>query len=261
MIPQYIILFFYFDKILEEAAKNKIDIIPLKGAHLLTAVYQNEDRGVIADIDFMVREEDWKKIIQIMENLGFVKRELPYDETDKHEMGFYMEIGGGKRVLFEAHQFLFSPDRFYINHKQVWERAYHSTFDNIKCMRMSDEDIFCHIAFHSAVHRFINLKRARRDLQLILQNTSVDIAKIIERAKEWGCRRAVWIFLDMLYKHEIINTIEPPSHIKQTLRILVKPEKFTNIFFLHHRIQAAIIWPLIFDTKQQLLTMLCNRPE
>ena len=267
MNPQHIILFHYFGQILKRAADEQIDIIPLKGAHLLTTVYGDENRGPMADVDFMVRDSDWQKTIILMEQLEFTQRELPFTEIDTHEIGFNMALGGDKKILIELHRFLFNPERFYIDHDALWGRAYKSTFDNISRMRMADEDIFCHIAFHGAIHRLMQMKRALRDLELLLKHTDLSPLLIAERAKEWECTRAVWFFLELLKDKidkpglsEAISSIKPPYHIRIALLALVKDGEQTRITSLHHRSQAAIIWPLMFDTKKQLIKMLAHHP-
>ena len=272
MTPSNIILFHYFGQILKEAEQRDIDIIPLKGAHLLTTVYQNEQRGPMADVDFLVKQQDWLRTIQMLEELNFERRQLPYDEIDTQEMGFHMNIGSNKKMLFEVHQFLFDPSRFFIDHKKLWERAQKSEFDNIPCYRMANEDIFCHIAFHASIHRLMILKRTTRDLELLLLNSDLALDKVVERAKEWHCTRAVWLFLDILAGkisgNNSINTkieqamsqLKPPLHIREALRFIVSPKEQTKIISLNHRVQASIVWPLIFDSKQLLAKMLLHHP-
>jgi hypothetical protein len=83
--PQHIILFHHFRRLLEAAANEGIDVVPLKGAHLLTSVYpDDEDRGVMSDVDFLVRKQDWTRTLELMIELGFERRDHPADESLAH---------------------------------------------------------------------------------------------------------------------------------------------------------------------------------
>ena len=75
--PQYVVLFHHFRHFLKEASEKKIDVAPLKGAHLLTAVYGNDkDRDMLADVDFLVRPSEWDPVTKLLLNMGFERRDI-----------------------------------------------------------------------------------------------------------------------------------------------------------------------------------------
>jgi hypothetical protein len=268
MNPQYVILFHHFRRFLEKAAAEGVDVVPLKGAHLLTSVYGPDgDRGLMADVDFLVREADWKTSHRLLEGLGFVARPSPLDEDHQKEKGFHLPVDDGRHILFEAHRALFAEDRFPIDHDALWARTAPSTFDGVCCRRMSGEDVFCHVAFHAAVHRFMNLPRAVEDLRRVLTLSDVSLPAIVERADQWHCRRAVWFFLHLLARRvnrvgvsAALDALSPPLPVRAALAALPAAGGDTRIACLHHRLQAAIVWPLVFDRPSDLLRMVRHHP-
>ena len=279
---QYTILFHHFREFLKRANGAGIDIMPLKGAHLLTSVYPpGEDRGLMADIDFLVREADWGRGLKLLEECGFRPRDHFSDESKRHEQGFYFALPGDKHFLFEIHRHLMEPRRYTIDSNGIWQRAYPSHFEGVPCMRMADEDVFCHVAWHSAIHRLITHRRTLRDLELVILGSQKNnppaaelTEKIVQRAQEWHITRVVWLYLTQLEKRiadaesdvpsplkSAIDRIAPPVQIRFLLKALVGTDEHPRLSRLNHRVQAALIWPLFFDHKRHLLKMIVNHPK
>ena len=269
--PQHIILFHHFRRLLAAAANEGIDVVPLKGAHLLTSVYpDDEDRGVMSDVDFLVRSRDWTRTLELMVELGFERRDHFADESLLHEAGFYLRVDDTRKILFEPHRYLFEPGRFFIDHEALWERSFESTFDGTACRRLACEDHFCHIAFHATIHRLIYLERTVRDLDLLLrsQDKAADIVeKIVRRARDWKVTRSVWLFfslIDEVYDDPKLGaaaaSIAPSRPIRSFIRLAVPDSRGTRLGRLHHRIQAAVLWPVLFDNPLLAARFVANHP-
>ncbi len=297
--PQHIILFHHFRRLLEAAAAEGIDVAPLKGAHLLTGVYPDgEDRGVMSDVDFLVRKRDWTRTLELMNELGFERRDHFADESQTHEAGFYLQVDDTRKILFEAHRYLFEPGRFVIDHDALWERSFESTFDDTVCRRLAPEDHFCHIAFHATIHRLIFLERTVRDLDLLLRSQNAglqqlplpspqlggaglpavalakegggvtDIAeKIIARAREWKVTRSVWLFFSLIGEVRgdpdlgaAVASIAPSRPIRASIRLMVPDSRGTRLARLPHRIAAAVLWPVLFDNPLLVARFVANHP-
>ena len=318
--PQHIILFHHFRRLLEAAAVEGIDVAPLKGAHLLTGVYpDDEDRGVMSDVDFLVRKQDWARTLELMNELGFERRDHFADESHTHEAGFYLQVDDTRKILFEPHRYLFEPDRFTIDHDALWERSFESTFDGTACRRLALEDHFCHIAFHATIHRLMSLERTVRDLDLLLRSIKAGLqhpplplagegrdgvlkaglnqlplpspqwggagggvndfpAKIIERAREWKVTRSVWLFFSLISEvrkgvktHHLSHgdepnlsvaavSIAPPRPVRAAIRLAVPDSRGTRLARLHHRIAAAVLWPVLFDNPLLVARFVANHP-
>ncbi len=297
--PQHIILFHHFRRLLEAAAVEGIDVAPLKGAHLLTGAYpDDEDRGVMSDVDFLVRKRDWTRTLELMNELGFERRDHFADESQTHEAGFHLRVDDTRKILFEVHRYLFEPGRFFIDHDALWERSFESTFDGTTCRRLACEDHFCHIAFHATIHRLMSLERTVRDLDLLLSSqnagfqhlplplereacppkpwrrrgrdgvTDTDAAeKIVRRAREWKVTRSVWLFFSLIGEVRddpelgaAAASIAPSRPIRSFIRLAVPDLRGTRLARLHHRLAAAVLWPMLFDTPRLAARFVANHP-
>ena len=273
--PQHIILFHHFRRLLEAAALEGIDVAPLKGAHLLTGVYpDDEDRGVMSDVDFLVRNRDWPRTLELMTELGFKRRDHFADESQMHEAGFYLFVDDTRKILFEPHRYLFEPGRFTIDHEALWERSSESTFDGTPCRRLAPEDHFCHIAFHATIHRLMSLERTVRDLDLLLRSEGRDGVpvndfpeKIIRRARDWKVTRSVWLFFSLIAEvrddpelDAVAASIAPVRPIRSSIRLMVPDSRGTRLKRLNHRIAAALLWPVLFDNPLLVARFVANHP-
>ncbi len=81
----------------------------------MTSVYpEDEDRGHMADVDFLVRAADWDRAGIILEALGFRRETIPGRSATDHEFyeaGYTMELPLDGLILFEPHRQLIQPAR------------------------------------------------------------------------------------------------------------------------------------------------------
>ena len=266
--PQHIILLHHFRRFLEKAHEAGIDAAPLKGAHLVSGVYPADvDRGMMADVDFLVRPEHFAGARRILEELGFYREAKPPSHPT-HEESLYLDITADRRIMFEVHEYLFHPARFPIDHEAIWRRSTASDFDGAPCRRLAPEDNYAHIAFHATVHRLMSLKRALADLEFMLRRGNVDPELVVERAREWRVTRAVWLLTRLLDADcpdlelaAMIGELAPPPPVGAALDFLVpRGGDRTRLSRLHHRAQAALLWPLVFDSPLQLARLVVNHP-
>ena len=266
--PQYVILFHHFRRLLEALAEEGIDAAPLKGAHLLTSVYpEGEGRGTLSDVDFLVREGDWKRALGVMEREGFTRREHFANEERLNEVGFHLDVAPGRHVLFEIHRHLFSAHRITIDHDAIWARSTPSAFDGAPCRRLAAEDHFCHIALHALIHRLDQLPRTTRDLELLLRDDPLSTDRIVHRARQWRITRIVWRFLELLTRTDpelcpssAVASLAPPRIVRAAVRALVPDGDGTRLSFLNHRVQAALLWPVLFDSTLMTARFAANHP-
>jgi len=263
---QHVILFHHFRRILERALDDKIEIAPLKGAHLVTSVYLDAaERGFMGDVDFLVPINKWDRVVSMMFKLGFTLE----TNSSSHELGFNFDIDGGQHILIEPHCYIFDPERFYIDHDELWQRAYKSEFDGVECFRLSDEDHFCHLAFHSMLHRLTSFKRTCEDLKNIIKSREPEfIKKIIVRARQWNTTRVIWFFVKQISKDlqeydldETLKALQPNDITKNMIDLVFIAQRQSFFSSLHHRAQAAVIWAIMFDSPSLLAKMVLNHPS
>lgn len=268
--PQYVILFHHFRRLLEAAAKEGIDVAPLKGAHLLTSVYpEDEDRGMMADVDFLVRPRDWSRILELIGDTDFAKRDhFADEERQSHEVGFHLQLDDERHILFEVHRYILNPRRWPLDHEAIWSRSVESTFEDAPCRRLAPEDHFVHIAVHAAIHRFDFIERTVRDLELLVRQGGLDPELVVERAREWGGTRIAWLMLSLIDEHaqepllnDQIRALAPPLPIRRAIRFFIPSTTSTRVARLHHRARAAVLWPLLFDSPVRLTRFVANHPK
>ncbi|MDJ0761787.1 MAG: nucleotidyltransferase family protein [Myxococcota bacterium] len=262
--PQHIVLFHYFRRFLEAAATIGIDVAPLKGAHLLTSVYPDgEDRGLLADVDFLVRPEDWTRTCDLLTDQGFVRRELKgrgATEREFYDTGFSLDIGANERILFEPHRYLIQPERHPIDYNTLWRRTTASSFDGAPCRRLATEDHLLYTVIHMITHSFIAPKRELRDLELLIKSSRADLDRAVFRAGEWECTRGAWLALSLLSEttpgavpERCIVSLAPPAPIRSILRYLVPDNRGFRYADLGLRAQQAVLFPLLLDNPVTLL--------
>lgn len=265
MTPQHIVLMHHFRELLRAAAGIGVDIAPLKGAHLITSVYSGaEDRGVMSDVDFLVRERDWDRIGSLLEELGFMKQARHH----RHEAAYHFSLANGRRILFEAHRSLFDPKRIAVDHDALWRRASPSTCEGQPCLRLAPEDHFCHIALHSMIHRFSNLDRALRDLErVVLAGGPRLIERIADRAEEWHMTRVAWAMLRRLTGRpgisvdpRLLARWSPPPLVRTAVVLLMDRGVKLAPMSTRYRLQAAVTWPLFVDRIPDLARMVLHHP-
>ncbi|MCP4600035.1 MAG: nucleotidyltransferase family protein [Proteobacteria bacterium] len=267
--PQYVVLFHHFRRFLTAAADVGIDVAPLKGAHLLTSIYPNdEDRGMLADVDFLVRPEHFEKAGELLEELGFYHGEEHFPEVSQHEAAYYFDIDDDRSIMFEVHCFLFDPIRFPIDHNGLWARSERSDFEGIPCRRLAPEDHFVHIAFHAGLHRLMILERTLRDIELLVRNGRLDLDAVVTRAREWKTTRVVWLILKLVDKAcpdlglgSFARRLAPALPIRTALGLLVPDgSTSTRLSGMHHRLQAGLLWMWIFDSPVQVARFVVTHP-
>jgi hypothetical protein len=257
-------LFHHFRRFLEAAWKKGIDVAPLKGAHLLTSVYpEGEDRGMLADVDFLVRPADWETALDLLVDLGFVRRQnprRPITFEEFHEAGFTLSLGENSKILFEPHRRLIQTARHPIDYDALWRRSYESTFDGAPCRRLSASDHFLHAAVHMTTNFFARPGRGLRDMELLIEKGGADLEEIAARAFEWECVRSTWFALALLNEvaphlgaGAFLKKLEPPAHIRAAARLLTPDARGFRRDDLPLRVKEAVFFPLLLDGPRPLL--------
>ncbi len=261
--PQHVILFHYFRRFLERAAEARIDVAPLKGAHLITTVYSaEEDRGKLADVDFLVRPSDWQRTLFLLEEMEFARTKLsrrPVTDREFHEAQMFLEIPRGK-IMFEPHRYLVQPARHNIDHAALWERSEESTFDGAPCLRLTPEDHLLHATIHLMSHGFVSPVRGLRDIELLIRAAHPDLDVVESRARKWECTRALYLVYALLDRTvadlglaERAAALPVSGHIRLLLtRLVPNAEGFVFPNF-GLRATEATLFPLLMDGTYPLI--------
>ena len=259
--PHIVVLFHHFRSFLERVAARGIDAAPLKGAHLLTSVYPpNEDRGPMADVDFLVRPEQWDDALEILREMGFVQRPLPGREATRRELyeaPFVLNVSQNAQILFEPHRYLVQPARLPADYDALWARASASTFEGAPCKRLCTEDHLLHAAIHLSTH-FFNLPSTwMRDVSLLIESGPPDWGAIARRADEWRIRRVLWLTAVLHREGTGLDTLAPlidrlsiSAPVRKLLRYLVPNIRGFRRPDLPLRVREALLWPALLDSPR-----------
>jgi hypothetical protein len=255
-VAQQVLLLHHFRRILVAAAARGIDVAPLKGAHLATASEGGAAlrSRAMGDVDFLVRERDYARMLEAMADLGFRPRRPVEAESWLHEVGFLADVAPGGALLFEVHRALFEPRRLRLDHEAVWARSVPSTVDGAPCRRLAPEDHVVHLCLHAALHRYYHLERTLGDVEALVRRGGASLALVARRAREWRATRATWVVADLLDRQapelgtgRLAGWLAPPVPVRRALRAMVRPGAATPLARQSHRLAAALLLPVVLD--------------
>lgn len=259
--PQHVMLLHHLRAFLEAAAAEGIPAAPLKGAHLITSVYpEGEDRGLMCDVDVLVRPADFDAAAALLGRMGYQRRHLSRrrrTDADFYEAGFALPLPAGRRVFLELHRQLVQPSRHPVDYDALWARAVASELDGAPCFRLSVEDHLLHAAVHEFTDRFVDPARSLRDADLLISHGGADLDMAARRARRWSCRRALWLLLSLLAEQRPhlalpLDALTPAAPVALALRALVPDARGLRFPRLGRRGGQALVWPLLFDGVRPL---------
>jgi hypothetical protein len=138
--------------LLELFQKENIPTVLLKGAALLTTLYQDPALRPMDDLDLLIHEEDLEKAHHLFINVGYLL-------TGREYWPWWRKFGGGRSylrggVLFELHWNLGGPD-FSLSTTEVIPRAKKIVVSDTQALTLSPEDFLLYHLYHAAYHHAI----------------------------------------------------------------------------------------------------------
>ena len=163
------------EKVFFAFEENKISYMPLKGT-VLKSLYKKPEMRTMGDADILIRTEEYERIIEIMQRLGFA-----YKYESNHEY-----VWENDRINVELHKFLFPSytEEFYIPYKNIWSKAIRTETEYK--YRLSNEDEFVYAFTHFVKHYKLGGIGVNHlcDLWILLQTRKLDIAVIDSQLKK-----------------------------------------------------------------------------
>lgn len=142
--------------ILESTNNAQIDIILLKGVHLIELIYSNPALRAMADIDIFVKEDKLMKLKAIFLQLGYreILKHLSPDYIQKYQLtfGFTKSISPNLSLYIDLHRALIPSRPYKINLPWVWKKTQEKFIDGQKMTFLSFEDTFLFLALHLRGH-------------------------------------------------------------------------------------------------------------
>lgn len=239
------------EKILDALAESDIDVIPLKGAILQSILYRDRGLRSMADIDILVRPENFLTAAGLLiqaglqltqpKNINLAELERLPPDTRPGELTFH----DGQGFLIDLHQSLMPSNWFAsiytVNMRAVWARSL-SLSEQQQAAIMAGEgfwkrllspyDMLAHLCLHSALHGLQNTK-SYLDVDLWLRNVpeSWDWQHFIEIVNQWHVRSAVYHVLVICQKMlgtpvpvGVLAQLDPGRLARWRVRWLISPE-------------------------------------
>lgn len=179
-----------------------IPLILLKGAHLITDVYENVALRRMCDVDVLAQKNDIGCIIEALEEINCVASEtFDIDAicSKQQHIPLYR-----KPPLFaiEVHWNIEPPEfRFDIDVDGLWHRAKPIALGDTCAMRLSSEDVLLNLILHLLRHNlnFYSL-RALYDIKKVCEKyrEEIDWEQLIERAQKWNVAPFVYLVLGLV---------------------------------------------------------------
>ncbi len=215
-----IFLYKELNKLLRVLQEKKIPVIPLKGAYLAEAVYDNIGLRSMGDVDLLVMKDDLLRVEQELLALGGVPENCNrVIAQDNHHFGYKL-LKSGLRV--EIHWTLVNSNHpFRIDIEGLWNRARPITLAQVPAWALSPEDLLLHLCLHTAVHTYDMRIRMLCDIGEVVRRyrTELDWQVIGARARQWGIVRAVYVILSLA--QELLEVAAPADWLAS-----LRPDNF-----------------------------------
>ncbi len=177
------------EHLLAKFAQHKIEVIPLKGPLLAEALYGDITMRPFADLDLLVRPDDFSRAELLLMDNDWVARSA----VDDYHRGFLRD-----GMLVELHFGVASPQSFPFDLQGTWDRSTASTFRTQPIRVMTESDRALHLCLHGLKHGFgkllwvADLKRA---LTLAAKRNP---REFVNQAKEQGLEQILHISCAMV---------------------------------------------------------------
>ncbi|MDZ7697204.1 MAG: nucleotidyltransferase family protein [Deltaproteobacteria bacterium] len=180
-VKTYLVNQSYFSdltKLIGLLAEAEVEVILLKGAHLTPFVYQDLGMRWMADIDILVRKEDFQKADRVLLEAGYRYPDLGMtvweDSEEKRELSdsgaviewykthhMHLNYSNPETIQnLEVHWAIVrNASPFAIDTEGLWERARQENLNGQTVLVLSPEDLILHISVHDAYYHHLKLFR------------------------------------------------------------------------------------------------------
>lgn len=194
-----ILLFKELGLLLAEFSKKEIVVIPLKGAYLAEAVYNNLAVRPMHDLDLLVGETDLARAANLLAGMSYSpEREYQIQEEllKSNHLPPYRRPGG---CPVELHWSILHPDDpFKMDMPGLWSRSQESQIAGSAGRVLNPADLLLHLIFHfSFQHHFFTGLLPLVDITCAIQHfqDELDWDLLLELAKSGGLERCAGLTL------------------------------------------------------------------
>lgn len=139
--------------ITEASNRLGISVVPIKGVALLEDIYKGRNLRQMADIDILVKENDFSKLEGVLYGLGY-KKELGglkegYWKKSQCHISFLKKESGNITLFIDAHWALDFKRKNRVLLPKLWDRVRKLDFQGRNIEVLSPEDTFISLAMHN----------------------------------------------------------------------------------------------------------------
>lgn len=176
--------------------------IPLKGCDMRVRVYGRPEARTMCDLDLMVKKEEHSIVEQILAKELSAQKTPWKTHSGRWESSYYnshlLIPVSGHMISLELHRAFGHRWHVTPDYEELWRRAEYLGEPGVKML--SYEDVLLLAVYHlSRSLPAMNVKWLV-DLQGIVVHLKPDWNILIERSGLWGCRTALWFFLQRAQK-------------------------------------------------------------
>ena len=211
--------------------KASVDIVPIKGVAFLEDIYSACPSRQMCDIDVLIKEEDFQKAENILQDAGYTKdlEGLKEKYWRKHQCHIVFKNYSDTKMhtRIEVHWGLDFKRKNRVILPELWQRVRQISFSQGLIKVLSPEDNLFSLALHLRRMGNILLLKNVLDTALILRNYTLDWKYILKESMR-GKMRASVFFLLFQAQHFLGSYI--PPFVWEGLRIPLLQQKRISCF-------------------------------
>ena len=168
---------------LEEAG---VEMVLLKGSALAHTVYPDPSWRPFADLDFLVRGQDFQRAIQVLADRGF-NRALPEPRARFDvRFGKAAELYGPGGLTIDLHRTLVvGPFGLWIDLDELFAGTTSFSLGGRSLRRLDDTGLFLHACIHASLGWWPPLLMPVRDVAQVATSAEVDWDLVAARTRRW----------------------------------------------------------------------------
>jgi hypothetical protein len=244
--------------ILESMYRENLSIILFRGFALMETLYHNPGLRIMVDVDILVKEEELKKISDILIQLGYKESAEHKEGSRRYNIVFSKYFLPNKSLVIEVHRSLAPARPYKISLPRLWERTQEKIINNQKLLYLSQEDTFLSLAVHLRRHtRRLTLKFLLDIAELLnMSGDKLDWAYIKDSAR--NNHIVTTVYLSLYLAKKILMAIVSPKILNEFRPNIIKCFLMRLIinkgnFFIFKKWRGTLLRLLLFDNTKGFL--------
>lgn len=196
-----------FKRITNAFMEKGIPVIGLKGLHLVSNIYPHIGLRFMRDLDILVPLDKMKVAYDCTTKLGYqCDKVITKQDFSAPHHHLYQQFHPDKNIILELHRSL--TEEKNIDMDKLWENAK----DKDNGFYFDTEDLLLHLCIHISYNDLFKIDiRHYLDINLILQNRTIDWEQFLNRVENMELTRGVLLVFDItsrLFGLRLPNEVE-----------------------------------------------------